>query len=166
MDSRELREMSIRNAKMALEQAKMANVIHLNQMYYDDMVLKGIDPTQTRKRFHTIEEAKNNSVKRLSIEDGSKLDNGVIQYEGKNLLDSMDNYSWKVEVEDKLFRVVLYRDWIDSESVEGETHHRCRIENIKESMSREVWVDRRIVKEREGFIEWMMGNTIHYDKVR
>jgi hypothetical protein len=164
MDSRELREMSIRNAKMALEQAKWNNEAHLTQLYYD-MVLKGIDPTKTR-RSEIVAETKNNSVKRLIIEDPTKLNNIHIEYEGRNLLDSMDNYSWKVVLDNKVWRVILYRDWIDGESVEGEVHHRSRIDNLSESLSREVWVDRRIVKGREGFIEWVYKNTLHYDRVR
>jgi hypothetical protein len=78
----------------------------------------------------------------------------------------MDNYSWKVVVDNKVWRVILYRDWIDGESVEGEVHHRSRIDNLSESLSREVWVDRRIVKSRESFIDWVYKNTLYYDKVR
>ena len=157
MDSKELREMSIRNAKMAIQQSE--------ELVYLDMVLRGIDPTKTR-RTNITTDTKNNSVKRLIIEDPTKLDNQHIHYEGRNLMDSMDNYSWRVVLDNKVWRVILYRDWIDGESVSGEVHHRSRIDNLSESLSREVWVDRRIVKDKNGFIEWVYKNTLHYDRVR
>jgi hypothetical protein len=164
MDSKELREMSIINAKMALEQAKRNNEENLREIYWD-MVKMGIDPTKTRRDI-PFAETKKDSSKRLTIEDPTKLNNIHIEYEGRNLLDSMDNYSWKVVVDNKVWRVILYRDWIDGESVEGEVHHRSRIDNLSESLSREVWVDRRIVKSRESFIDWVYKNTLYYDKVR
>lgn len=164
MDSKELREMSILNAKTALEQAKRNNEEHLRQLYYNT-VLNGIQPTQTRRDTNPTE-TKRDSVKRLTIEDPSKLNSIHIHYEGRNLMDSGDNYSWKVVLDNKVWRVVLYRDWIDGESVEGEVHHRSRIDNLSESLSREVWVDRRVVKSKSEFIEWVYKNTLHYDKVR
>jgi hypothetical protein len=102
-------------------------------------------------------------VKLLKISNPEKLNTDTITYIGRSLLDGRDNYSWEVKRDEGMWRITLYRDWIDEENT---TFYRCRVEDIKESLIREVWVDRGLVTNKDLFSGWIEDNTIRYDKIK
>lgn len=101
MDSKELREMSIQNAKMALNQKLRIEEGFWSRIKDEfDSVYPLSESDELWGEVTKLAETKNNSVKRLNIVGIDKCewssDGIVVEYIGRNLIYEEDNYMWEI----------------------------------------------------------------------
>ncbi len=101
MDSKELREMSIQNAKLAMDQKLRIDSefwSRIKDEFHSEYPLSESDELWGEVK--KLAETKNNSVKRLNIVGIDKCewssDGIVVEYIGRNLNYEEDNYMWEI----------------------------------------------------------------------